>query len=158
MYQTHRGLIETHLFVDLQWWKGLKRYISYSDSSFWQIKLTNARCLVSMEWRQRPWEVWKDISSQGETTGCRFQGSQELWHHRPLCFSPERNSARGRELDKKRFIRTLVRFTSGRQVLHCLWYSVGYTFIIRGREGRRRRPFLSFLSTRRVSAISSSPR
>ena len=32
--------------------------------------------------------------------GCCFQGSEELWHHSPLCLSPESSSVRGKVIDR----------------------------------------------------------
>ena len=46
---------------------------------------------------------------------------------------------------------------AGRQVLHCPEYSVGYIFIIKGREGKGRTS-LSFLNRCQVSFIGSSPK
>lgn len=35
-----------------------------------------------------------------ETNWCHFRGSADLWYHSPLCLSVEKNSARGKVIDK----------------------------------------------------------
>ena len=102
-------------------------------------------------------EYWSALLFPLETVRSCFQGPKELGHHSPLYLSAETNSARGKVIDEKWFIRIFIRFTSGQASLHCPEYSVGYIFIIRGRQGRGRRSF-SFLSRCHVSIISSSTR
>ena len=64
----------------------------------------------------------------------------------------EWNLARGKVINKEWFIRMRCEgWQMGRQKLHCPQHSVGYIFIIKGREGRGRRSPLSFLSRCHIS-------
>ena len=87
---------------------------------------------------------------------CHFQG---LWRTLFLYLSTEKNSARGKVIDRKRLTRLgHLRFTSGwvRNAMPCPENLAGYSFIIRAEKGRR--PSLSFLSRHHSYIISSSSR
>ena len=75
-----------------------------------------------------------------------FQGgSKELWYHRPLCLSVEKNSARDRVIDKKWHIR--MGHLWGLQARGWeMWHpkNLAYSLIIKGKVGRRKRTCLSF--------------
>ena len=89
-----------------------------------------------------------------------FGGFKKLWSFKSQC---RKNSARGKVIDKKWFIRigTLWGLQAGeedKRVL-CIEHLVGYSFIIKGKAGRREKPpSSSFLSRCHVSTISSSSR
>ena len=86
-----------------------------------------------------------------------FGGFKKLWSCKSQC---RKNSARGKVIDKKWFIRigTLWGLQTGKgdkRVLH-IENLVGYSFIIKGKAGRGERPLSSsFLSRCQVSIIGS---
>ena len=92
-------------------------------------------------------------------TGVILGGSKELWYHSPLCLNTEKNLARGK-VREKWFIR--IGHLWGLQMdrwerLHPRTYW-GCNFIIKGKAGRGRRTFFTFLSRHYASIISSSSR
>ena len=91
----------------------------------------------------------------GETNRCCCRGLQGA---RSFMSQGRKNSARGKVIDKKWFIRRglLWGLQAGRQALP--GYLVGYIFILKGREGKGRRPSLSFLSRCHAFITSSSSR
>ena len=92
-----------------------------------------------------------------ETIWCHFRGSEELLYPSSLCLRAEKNSVRGKVIDKKCYQnKMLVRFTVGwAKGCHTPKNLLRYSFIIKGKVGRVR-TFLSFLSRRHASVISSS--
>ena len=46
-------------------------------------------------------EVTEHTHDGHETVVCRFSGFEEFHYHSPLCLSVEKNSARGKVIDKK---------------------------------------------------------
>ena len=92
-----------------------------------------------------------------ETVRHCFRGSKELPYHN-LCLSAEKNSMRGKVIDKKWFIRIgcLWGLQAGRREMPHPRNLLGYSFIIKGKVGRGRRTSLPFLSRCHASITSSS--
>ena len=92
-----------------------------------------------------------------ETVWCHVQGPQELWSFMSQC---RKNSARGKVIDNKWFIRigSLWGLQEGWWEMSCPKNLPSYSFIIRGKVGRGKRTSLSFLSRCHASIISSSSR
>ena len=87
-------------------------------------------------------------------------GSKELQDHSPLCLSTEKNSARGKVIDKKQFIRIgqLWALQVGRQEVPP-WELSGLQFYNqRKSEEREKTTFFSFLSSCHAPLISFSSR
>ena len=85
---------------------------------------------------------------------CGFHGgSKELSYHTCLCLCGDELSE-SKVVDKKWFIRIGCCETCGRVRNTTPWEQVDYSFIIKGKGGRGRRPSLSFLSKCHVFIVA----
>ena len=95
-----------------------------------------------------------------ETVCVVFWGPRELRYHSSLCLDTEKNSARGKGIDKMWFIKIgcLWGLQVGRQEIQCPENLLGHSFIIKWKVERGRRPSVSFSSGCPASIMSSSSR